>query len=543
MKSSLISFSLYFCHNEYMHLLTICMSALLSLSLSFNTLFILKAEPNSLDSIESIYCEDDLKEESLHFNTLLKSKLHKNPLKSEDHQKKADLVLELTDSKIPAQGYLIKNEDHQIHIQASDDAGIYYGCNELIKRMMLHQNIPAEEIKSSPECKERGVLIDCGRKYYSPKDFYALIDTMAFSNLNCLVLHFSENSGYRLESKLYPWLAGSDIRLSRFPNQKDPDAGKYLSQKEMADIIAYAAKNHVEVIPSMDIPGHLAYVLKKAKEEGLGDFRARYNYGEDKGEYIKGTLDLTNEKGADFIYSLLKEIAQFFYDQGCRTFDMGGDELIGGGQTYIGNNRYIKWQALDNWKTLIKQTTNQEYASAYDLFILFMNEESRYLKEMGYTTTRMWNDELYRFHTTKWNQVVKPDPEIQIEYWNADGGLFINSPRLYTGYGHKLINATNFYNYYILDPKLRYLGVFPDAIYREYVPNFFLTTWTKKKDVAATYFCVWADNPVYESTQEILDHIDKLLFFNALKVWNPHINSQFSYKYMEDVYTDLKKGV
>lgn len=527
-----------------MHFLTICMTVLLSFTLSFTSLPIIQSKNSSLNEITSIYYEEDLKEESLHLNELLNSKLNQKALTPSNNKKDADLVLELSDSKISSQGYILKNEKDQIHIQATDRAGIYYGINELIKRMILNENIqPNEVISSNPSCKERGVLIDCGRKYYSCQDFYHLIDKMSFNNLNCLVLHFSENSGFRLESKLYPWLAGSDITLSRFPKEKDPDAGKYLTQKEMASIIAYAKKNHVEVVPSMDIPGHLAYVLQKAKDQGLGDFRARYNYGEEKGDYIKGTLDLTNEKGVEFIYSLLKEMAQFFYDQGCRTFDMGGDELIGGGQTFIGNNKYIKWQALDNWKTLIEQAASKEYASAYDLFILFMNEESQYLKKMGYTTTRMWNDELYRFHTTKWNQVVKPDPDIQIEYWNADGGLFINSPRLYTGYGHKLVNATNFYNYYILDPKLRYLGVFPDAIYREYVPNFFLTTWTKKQDVAGTYFCVWADNPVYESTGEILDHIDKLLFFNALKVWNPHINREYSYKYMEEVYIDVKKGV
>ena len=69
----------------------------------------------------------------------------------------------------------------------------------------------------------RSVLLDCGRKYYSKAWILDLLDHMEDCGANELVLHFSDDMGLRLESRQYPWLAGSDNAWSLDPSVPDPD--------------------------------------------------------------------------------------------------------------------------------------------------------------------------------------------------------------------------------------------------------------------------------------------------------------------------------
>ena len=116
--------------------------------------------------------------------------------------------------------------------------------------------------------KERIFMLDCARKYFSPEWIKRLIDELYDVGYNAIMLHFSEDIGLRLESKRYPWLAGGDHTLCVFGVEKgiaDED-DKYLTQDEMADIVRYARSRSMQVIPSLDSPGHMNYAVKKYNE-------------------------------------------------------------------------------------------------------------------------------------------------------------------------------------------------------------------------------------------------------------------------------------
>ncbi|MBO4933336.1 MAG: family 20 glycosylhydrolase, partial [Clostridia bacterium] len=121
---------------------------------------------------------------------------------------KHDLCL-LLDSRlsVPAQGYRITVSGGRAIVSASDADGLFYGCRDILKQLLLSGT------ESSPDIAERSVSLDCGRKYYTVDWIKQLIREMSWNNMNALALHFSEEMGFGIESKTYPWLAGRDGTL------------------------------------------------------------------------------------------------------------------------------------------------------------------------------------------------------------------------------------------------------------------------------------------------------------------------------------------
>lgn len=83
-------------------------------------------------------------------------------------------------------------------------------------------------------------LLDCGRKYFTIDWLKSIVDSLISIGYDALILHFSEEMGLRLESKMYPWLAGSDGTLCT--QAEITDDGKYYTQSEMEEIVTYAMK-------------------------------------------------------------------------------------------------------------------------------------------------------------------------------------------------------------------------------------------------------------------------------------------------------------
>lgn len=443
------------------------------------------------------------------------------------------------DTSLEKQEYTLHTENSLATITARDNAGLLYGINDFYQYLKVKGHLPKMNISYIPYTKNRAVLLDCARKYYTKDEIKDLLLLMAKNSLNQLSLHFSEESGLRIENPEYPWLAGSDIALSRFPNAKDADMDKYLTYSELKEIVEYAHSLQIEIIPSFDSPGHMGYLLNRYLQYSLLDFRAQFSIDGIKGEKLKDTLDLSNPDARQYVESIILSYAKMFYDMGCRKFDLGGDEMLGTERVNIQGKTKPAWQALDTWKEEIQNITQNPDATAYDLYIWYENNLTDKLKKMGYETIYLWNDELYRTHDTKWKQVVKMNPDFVIQYWNSDGGFFLKSPETYIKEGYKLVNCSNFYNYFILDPKLQYLGVNPNAIYREYNMNNFVKWNVGYDHVIGSMFCIWADDPSYMKADEILEKLKPLLFYNGLKLKNPLWPMKVSWSRMNDAYQVL----
>ncbi len=308
--------------------------------------------------------------------------------------------------------------------------------------------------------EHRSVLLDCARKYYSVDWIKQLIDLMEENKANELLFHFSENEGMRIESKQYPWLTQGE-------------KGVY-TQEDIIELGTYAKEKGIELIPSFDSPGHLRYVLDR--------YEQHYGYSIAT-ELSDQCIDLANPKAIAFIRSLQKEYGELFLQTGSSQFDMGGDEVF---------SNWL-WSKAASWKTYISKRYGRSL-KAYDAFTDYMNESNAFLKELGFRSCRMYNDQLKKGN-------LSLDPDIVIEYWTIKGEV----PK-----ENKVLNYLNFYLYYILDPNLSYLGGNADAIEREWTPQFFLNKKMENPIIGSSY-CIWADIPDSQTEQQVFEGVAPLI--------------------------------
>lgn len=374
--------------------------------------------------------------------------------------------------------------------------------------------------------KECIFMLDCARKFLTPEWIMRLIDEIAAVGFNAISIHFSEDMGMRLESKQYPWLAGGDHTLCVYgeANGEAHNDGKYITQEQMKTIVRHAISHGVKVIPSFDSPGHMNYIVKKYNEH-YGTDIANYFHKGDRISIVQGSsinkeraqldysrgIDISNPTAVAFVKSLLHEYGQFFRELGCTSFDIGGDELLGFGETI--DDSVSKWQNLEHWERHARVLTGDGRAVAYDAFILYMNEICAMLRAMGYKSIRMWNDDAYRDFDTGWVGVAELDRNIEIQYWSplANGGK--NPASYYVERGHGIYNFERSYTYYTLYPSKAPSLVTPEEIEREWTPYVFdrddpknsLTPPNEK--VMGAGFCLWTDTPAAEGEDELLEHI------------------------------------
>ena len=467
------------------------------------------------------------------------------------------LVLDST-SGVAAQGYQI-TVDTAVTITASDVDGLFYGCRYLIKELLLNGSVSA--VSDAPWVGERAVSLDNGRKYFTVDWIKELIREMSWANMNTLVLHFSEEMGLGIESELYPWLAGRDGTLCVAADLGADYDGRTLTQAEVVEIIQYAKLYHIDVIPSLDSPGHMNYIVKKFNEQcatqpfsftydgvtytaEAGSEIGNYYHYDGKTSIVMGSrntaysrgIDISNEVAVAFTKSLIEEYATLFGSQGCTKFDIGGDELLGWGSAI--ESGVNKWQQLDHWKSYAqKQTGNNSSAVAYDAFLLYMNDLNALVRDLGYTSVRMWNDDALRSSDTGWTGVVQLDTNIDIWFWTAGS----NSNYVYTNAGYEVYNITESYCYYVLNDAYvngtGYQNARPQPIYDNWNPYEFGSTTSGTRyyaewhdsDVLGGALGIWCDNPSLKTEEQMMEDLRPLIRVNAAKSWNAHINGSVNY--------------
>ena len=478
-----------------------------------------------------------------------------------------DIVLVLDSTlEIAEQGYAVDVNGTQLIVSASDEDGLFYGCRNVIQQLLLNKSVsPADE---APDVLERSLSLDNGRKYYSVDWIKEMIRELSWANMNALVLHFSEEMGLGIESKIYPWLAGRDGSLCTQAEVTTDNT--VLTQEEIKEIVAYANLYHVEIIPSFDSPGHMNYVVKKFNEKCAdADYSFTYNRktytaeaGSEIGNYfhyngqtsiVKGSrnaeysrgIDISNEVAVAFTRSLVEEYATLFASLGCTKFDIGGDELLGWGSAIVSGVN--KWQQLDHWKEYAQNRAKEEgvanwaNAVAYDGFMYYMNDMYDLVSGLGYTSVRMWNDDALRSNDTGWTGVVNLNTNIDIWYWTTGS----NNVWTYLNSGYQVYNILSDYNYYAMttdyfsDSRGSFTQAYADQIYNEWTPFTFdpestalgegKNTAVGNVNVLGSAFGIWSDNPTLRTETEVMSDVLPLIRAHGAKAWDALENENIPY--------------
>lgn len=167
------------------------------------------------------------------------------------------------------EAYSMRIEKNGIHITGTDSAGVFYGCQSLLQLIPLEgeRNIPTCTIEDQPRFGWRGMHLDVGRHMFDVKDIKKFIDWLAFHKLNTFHWHLTEDQGWRIEIKKYPKLTSvGGYRASTPPygNRGGSDGKRYggfYTQAQIKEIVAYAQKRHITIVPEIDMPGHMAAAI------------------------------------------------------------------------------------------------------------------------------------------------------------------------------------------------------------------------------------------------------------------------------------------
>jgi hexosaminidase len=169
--------------------------------------------------------------------------------------------------------------------------------------------IPAVEIKDQPRFPWRGILIDVCRHWQPKEVILRNIDGLAAVKMNVIHLHLSEDQGFRVESKRFPKLheLGAD--------------GKYFTQDDIREIIAYARDRGIRVVPEFDMPAHATswFVGYPEFASAPGPYEIERKWG-----VFDPCFDPTREEVYQFLDEFIGEMAKLFPDQ---YFHIGGDEV------------------------------------------------------------------------------------------------------------------------------------------------------------------------------------------------------------------------
>lgn len=241
-----------------------------------------------------------------------------------DVRKGRDVVFKL-DKEADPESYVLTIGAKGVRI-SGDEAGVFYGMRTL--QQLIDQygtDLPYLTVKDAPRFGWRGLMLDCGRCYFSVEYIKEYIDLMSKFKMNRFHWHLTEDAGWRIEIKSHPELTAT--AAWRNSTQKNWDGyqdkipnGGYYTQKQVREIVKYAEERHVTIVPEIDLPGHTQCIIAAHPELGCTGERVQVpTTWRIKDEVLcignPGTLEL--------IKDILGEIIDLFPSE---YIDIGGDE-------------------------------------------------------------------------------------------------------------------------------------------------------------------------------------------------------------------------
>ena len=297
----------------------------------------------------------------------------------------SNVIYFLPDEKIAhAEGYQLEVKEGSILIRARTAAGAFYAVQTLRQLFPAAINsqqpviekvawtAPCCSIQDEPRFAYRGLHLDVGRHFFPVSFIKKYIDVLAVHKLNTFHWHLTDDQGWRIEIKQYPKLqsiaACRDETLlghySDAPERYDgvKDCG-YYTQEEIKEVVAYAQKRFVTIIPEIEMPGHALAALTAYPELGCtgGPYKTAQKWGVFDDVFCAG-----NEETFQFLENVLNEVCALF--PGIYVH-IGGDECP-----------KTKWEACPKCQ---KRMEDNKLKDAHELQSYFIHRAEAMLAKHG----------------------------------------------------------------------------------------------------------------------------------------------------------------
>ena len=247
----------------------------------------------------------------------------------------SDNVRFVQEAQIPAESYRLIVAPAGIYIASSDEAGKFYAMQTLRQLISEDGKVPCVMIDDTPRFKWRGLHFDDCRHFFGKEELKKTINAMALNKLNVLHWHLTEDQGWRIEIKKYPRLTdigsvrpGSPLPVvlktpgneDHWENNNIPYGPYYYTQEDVKEIVEYAAKRHITVVPEIELPGHALAAISAYPELGCTgeQFEPWWRWGVSEHIFCGG-----NDKVIKFLEDVLDEVCELFPGP---IVHIGGDE-------------------------------------------------------------------------------------------------------------------------------------------------------------------------------------------------------------------------
>ena len=353
---------------------------------------------------------------------------------------KGEVESDLTEQQKEA--YMIKVDKKGIAIIARQPIGLFRAAQTLRKSLPIVKNadkveLPYAEILDEPRFEYRGVLLDCGRHYFTVEFIKKFLDVMALHGSNQFHWHLTEDQGWRFEVKAYPSLAQKgSVRAETVIGPGNSGIyngtpyGGYYTQEECREVVRYAAERYINVVPEIDLPGHMQSALHVFPHLGCtgGPYPVRTYWGVSREVLCGG-----NPETLTFLKTVLGELCDVFPS---RYIHIGGDECP-----------KHRWQKCPTCQAKIKELglkNDGKHTPENQLQSYINREVESFMKERGRAIIG-------------WDEILEGglSGESIIMSWRGTKGGIAAARQ-----GHRVIMSPNVFSY-IDHPQLKDLGKQP----------------------------------------------------------------------------------
>jgi hexosaminidase len=241
-------------------------------------------------------------------------------LKVTGHNKQNKIIRLLFNKNIiHPEAYILEIYADNVTISASASMGIFYGIQTL-RQIVLQcpdMKLAAAVIEDYPRFEWRGLHLDVSRHFFPVSFIYKFLDVMAFYKFNRFHWHLTDDQGWRIEIKKYPELT----KTGSFRKQKDGSVyGGYYSQEEIRQVVTYAEKLHIKILPEIEMPGHAVAVIAVYPELSCRQKKLEVwnRWGISEDVFCAG-----KEQTFTFLENVLSEVIDLFPGE---YIHIGGDE-------------------------------------------------------------------------------------------------------------------------------------------------------------------------------------------------------------------------
>ena len=356
-------------------------------------------------------------------------------------------------SNLNDEGYFLKINQDRIVISALKPVGIFYGIQTIRQLLPIEiENkkknsgfelvIPSIEIEDYPRFSWRGYMLDEGRHFFGKEVVKHLLDLMALFKMNVFHWHLTEDQGWRIEIKKYPFLTEVGSKRNRsqvggFLSKKmDLTSHEgYYTQEEIQEVVSYADTLFIKIVPEIEMPGHSKAALAAYPELSCtgGPFEVSTTFGIKKDVYCVG-----KESTFEFLNNILEEISRLFPS---KIIHIGGDEVP-----------KKRWEKCEECQKIIK---NENLKNEEELQIYFTERINKIL--ISHSRRLMGLNQILSVKSTK---------DMIGQYWMfgkkkvmkhlMKGGniVFSKFGSTYLDYSYKRTSLSKAYNYEPVPKKL-----------------------------------------------------------------------------------------